>query len=126
MAESIPPKITVHLHRDYFDRRIDLPTFSSFVIDTQIGRVPGLAERFVYIEDDQFFCRPIEQPALFDTEGRPILSCVRDRDGMIGWQDPQRYAARPRRIWPHTCKFSNLIWKHHLGARLLRDQSSNS
>ncbi len=49
------PKIKVHLHRDYFDARIELPTFSSFVIDTQIGSVPGLADRFVYIEDDHHF-----------------------------------------------------------------------
>ncbi len=111
------PKIAIHLHREYFDSRILLPTFSSFVIDTQIGRVPGLAHRFVYLEDDQFFCRPIDRSRLFDREARPIQSCVRKPLGMTGWMDPRRYAKAPRRIWPQACKFSNLIWKRSLDSR---------
>ncbi|MBM2576140.1 Stealth CR1 domain-containing protein [Jannaschia sp. Os4] len=50
-----------------------LPTFNSLTIEAVLHRIPGLAERFVYFNDDFFLCRDIPAAAWFDAEGRPVL-----------------------------------------------------
>ncbi len=109
------PKIRTHCHRDYFDSRIKLPTFSSFTIDTQIGRVPGLANHFIYIEDDQFFCRKINKSELFSDNGMPKFGHFVSPEGMKGWQNMESFDRNARLIWPNTYKFCNQIWKNKFG-----------
>eukprot|EP00392_Amoebophrya_sp_AT5.2_P006725 g6737.t1 len=56
-------------HQEMWDpksRDHDLPTFNTDAITSQIGRIPGLAEHFVYAEDDMIFLRPISPHDLFD------------------------------------------------------------
>ena len=84
-------KIKVHEHSSYFDSDIKLPTFNSFVIDTQIKNVPGLAEHFIFMENDMFIPNPLSPNRFFATSGLPRLSCVlRDRArfqrGLL-WED---------------------------------------
>lgn len=43
-----------------------LPTFNSISIETMMWRIPGLAERFVYFNDDVFLAAPIEPSVWFD------------------------------------------------------------
>lgn len=110
------PKIFVHLHSDYFDPDISLPTFSSFIIDTQIGRVPGLADQFIYMEDDQFFCDKLQATHFFDYRDQPIHDYSVSADGMRGWDQWEKYNEEARIIWPNTYKFGNFIWKSHLSS----------
>ena len=42
-----------------------LPTFSSHAIEMNIHRIPGLAEHFVYFNDDMFLLRPFEKKDFF-------------------------------------------------------------
>lgn len=42
-----------------------LPTFSSHAIEMNIHRIPGLAEHFVYFNDDMFLLRPFEKENFF-------------------------------------------------------------
>lgn len=42
-----------------------LPTFSSHAIEMNIHRIPGLAEHFVYFNDDMFLLRPFEKEDFF-------------------------------------------------------------
>lgn len=42
-----------------------LPTFSSHAIEMNIHRIPGLAEHFVYFNDDMFMLRSMEQEDFF-------------------------------------------------------------
>lgn len=44
-----------------------LPTFSSHAIEMNIHRIPGLAEHFVYFNDDMFLLRPFEKEDFFET-----------------------------------------------------------
>lgn len=109
------PGIKIHLHREYFDSLIKLPTFSSFVIDTQMGRVPGLSDHFVYMEDDQFFCSKSSIEDFFSEHGRPIFHYLESKQGMKGCRKLIIYHLQSRSIWPHIYKYSNQIWKNALG-----------
>lgn len=60
-------------HRDVFGEHADLlPVFSSRSIEIMLHRIPGLAERFLYLNDDIFIGRPMREQDYFDGD-RPIL-----------------------------------------------------
>lgn len=66
-------KIRIVDHKVAFGEHADLlPVFSSRSIETMIHRIPDLAERFLYLNDDIFVGRPMEPEAYFDGEV-PIL-----------------------------------------------------
>lgn len=52
------PKITVVSHRDIYSDPGALPTFNSSSIETQLHHIDGLAEHFIYFNDDVFLGRP--------------------------------------------------------------------
>ena len=48
------PKINIVRHTDYIPKKY-LPTFNSHVIELNIHRIEGLANCFVYFNDDTFY-----------------------------------------------------------------------
>jgi len=58
------------VHHDEFMPREHLPTFNSFAILANLHRLPDLARRFVYIEDDRLFGRSVGVDDFFDPSGR--------------------------------------------------------
>ncbi len=59
-------KVQMVRHQDIFGPFLDaLPTFNSLAIETMIWRIDGLADRFVYFNDDVFLCAPIAPDDLF-------------------------------------------------------------
>ncbi len=42
-----------------------LPTFSSVTIEMYLSRIPGLAEKFIYLNDDIFINRPMNPSDFF-------------------------------------------------------------
>ena len=63
------PKLHVVRHEDFIPEEY-LPTFSSHAIEMNIHRIPGLAEHFVYFNDDMFMLHEL-QPGYFFKEGLP-------------------------------------------------------
>ncbi|WP_179395688.1 stealth family protein [Lacticaseibacillus absianus] len=63
-------KVTVIDHKQIIPARY-LPTFNSNVIDFHLVNIPGLAEHFVYFNDDMFLNRAVEPTDFFDSEGHP-------------------------------------------------------
>jgi hypothetical protein len=57
----------VHLvtHAQVFPDPNDLPTFNSNAIEMHLHRIPGLARRFVYFNDDVFLGRPVRASDFF-------------------------------------------------------------
>eukprot|EP01103_Thecamoeba_quadrilineata_P002665 TRINITY_DN1257_c0_g1_i1.p1 TRINITY_DN1257_c0_g1~~TRINITY_DN1257_c0_g1_i1.p1 ORF type:complete len:1024 (-),score=211.29 TRINITY_DN1257_c0_g1_i1:198-3269(-) len=53
------PKLTVIQHSDIFLNKNHLPTFSSPAIESHIHRIPGLSNKFLYLNDDVMFGREI-------------------------------------------------------------------
>jgi Stealth protein CR2, conserved region 2/Stealth protein CR3, conserved region 3/Stealth protein CR4, conserved region 4/Stealth protein CR1, conserved region 1 len=62
------PSLTMVSHRDVFGGTGRLPTFNSHAIESRLHRIPGLAEHFLYLNDDVFLGRPVA-PELFFTPG---------------------------------------------------------
>lgn len=60
------PKITVVDHTEVFSDPSVLPVFNSHAIESQLHHIPGLSEKYLYLNDDFFFMRPVE-PTLFYT-----------------------------------------------------------
>ncbi len=63
------PKINLVKHSDYIPQRF-LPTYNSVVIERYIHKIPGLADHFVYFNDDFYIIRPIT-PERFFRNGLP-------------------------------------------------------
>ncbi|GAB3238403.1 stealth family protein [Glycomyces halotolerans] len=63
------PGITVVDHRELFDDHDCLPTFNSHAIETQLHRIDGLSEHFLYFNDDMFIGRPVGPQLFFEANG---------------------------------------------------------
>jgi hypothetical protein len=62
------PKVTVVRSEEFFADPTVLPTHNSHAVESQLHRIDGLAEHFLYSNDDMFFGRPVT-PELFFTSG---------------------------------------------------------
>jgi Stealth protein CR2, conserved region 2/Stealth protein CR1, conserved region 1 len=70
---ALRDKLSIVDHRTIFAGHEDaLPTFNSIAIETMMWRIPGLAEHFVYLNDDFMLLRPV-QPADFFRSGQPVI-----------------------------------------------------
>ena len=58
------PKLHHVRHEDFMPEG-SLPTFSSHALEMNLHRIPGLAEHFVYFNDDMFLLRPMPETAFF-------------------------------------------------------------
>lgn len=68
------PKLHIVNHRDYIPAEY-LPTFSSHVIELNMHRIPDLADRFVYFNDDVYLTAPTTQEDFF-SQGMPVDTAV--------------------------------------------------
>ena len=55
----------------------DLPTFNSHAIESRLHHIPGLAEHFIYFNDDVFLARPQRPANFFTTAGTPLVPMSR-------------------------------------------------
>lgn len=53
------PRVTVVTHQDVFLNQSHLPTFSSPAIEAHIHRIPGLSQKFIYLNDDVMFGKDV-------------------------------------------------------------------
>lgn len=58
------PKLNIAKHSDFIPQKY-LPTFSSRTIEFNLHRIKGLAERFVYFNDDMFLLKPVKRELFF-------------------------------------------------------------
>jgi UDP-N-acetylglucosamine-lysosomal-enzyme len=50
--DTTHPRLTVVQHKDIFLNQSHLPTFSSPAIESHLHRIPGIAQKFIYFNDD--------------------------------------------------------------------------
>ena len=62
------PKVTLVRSEEMFADTSVLPTHNSHAVESQLHRIEGLAEHFLYSNDDMFFGRPLS-PSLFFSPG---------------------------------------------------------
>ena len=63
------PRLTVVTHEELFGQRGMLPTFNSHAIESQLHRIEGLSEHYLYLNDDVFFGRPVSPSLFFHSNG---------------------------------------------------------
>ncbi len=63
------PKITVVRGSEHFSDHAALPTFNSHAVESQLHHIDGLAEHFLYCNDDMFFGRPVAASMFFTPAG---------------------------------------------------------
>lgn len=68
------PKLNIVKHSDFIPEHY-LPTFSSHTIELNLHRIEGLAEQFVYFNDDTFLLKSLK-PNFFFNHGKPCDSAV--------------------------------------------------
>jgi hypothetical protein len=73
LPPEIAAKISIVDHSEIFAGYNDaLPTFNSLSIETMLWRIPGLAEHFLYFNDDVFLTAPVTRSDFFAGDG-PVL-----------------------------------------------------
>ncbi|HEY0238624.1 MAG TPA: Stealth CR1 domain-containing protein [Friedmanniella sp.] len=63
------PGLTVVDHRDIVDDPTVLPTFNSNAVISRLHHIPGLAEHYLYLNDDMFFGHDVRPQAFFHPSG---------------------------------------------------------
>ncbi|MET8375774.1 stealth conserved region 3 domain-containing protein [Streptomyces microflavus] len=64
------PRVRVVDHREIFGRRGALPTYNSHAIESQLHHIEGLAEHFLYFNDDVFVGRTLQPGMFFHSNGQ--------------------------------------------------------
>ncbi|MFD0143252.1 MULTISPECIES: stealth conserved region 3 domain-containing protein [unclassified Streptomyces] len=67
------PDIQVVSHSEIFADPSWLPTFNSHAIESQLHRIEGLSEHFLYVNDDVFFGRPLAPNKFFQSNGNSLF-----------------------------------------------------
>lgn len=65
------PKLNIVSHKDIFLDESHLPTFNSRAIEVHLHRIPGIAEKFVYFNDDMFLLKHTDSSRFFQ-KGKPV------------------------------------------------------
>ena len=66
------PRIRIVDHRDILPASA-LPTFNSHAIEAALHHIDGLAEQFVYFNDDMLVARPLRPETFFTPNGLPLV-----------------------------------------------------
>lgn len=108
------PKVTIMRSEEFFADPAALPTHNSHAVEAQLHRIPGLAEHFLYSNDDMFFGRPVHPSMFFSPGGVSKFVEAAIRIG-LGGNDPARSghdnAARVNRALLQE-RFGRTITRH--------------
>lgn len=108
------PRVTIVRSEEFFADPSVLPTHNSHAVEAQLHRIDGLAEHFLYSNDDMFFGRPVA-PELFFTSGG--VSKFVECDVRIG-SGPQRVE---RSGHDNALRVNRALLHERFGRTILRD-----
>jgi UDP-glucose 4-epimerase len=83
------PRVTIMRSEDFFVDTSVLPIHNSHAVESQLHHIPGLAEHFLYSNDDMFFGRPVGPELFFSPGGVTKFVEASTRIG-LGDNDPTR------------------------------------
>ncbi len=115
------PEVTLVDHRDFVPATF-LPTFSSRAIEASLHRIPGLAEHFVYFNDDICLMRPADVDDFFDAGGSVVhVTDMPIPDDPADWHTSEHCGAAQAARWmrDHGLE-SSLHWLVAHGPRGIR------
>ena len=89
-------------HREIFRGHEQLlPTFNSYAIESMLWRIDGLADRFLYFNDDMMLVGPAEPADFFSNEGK-IICAAAGRTGRGSLRRRLASSALPS-CWAPSC-----------------------
>lgn len=101
------PQVTVVDHKEIFLSDEDLPTFNSQAIEANLHRVPGLAEKFIYFNDDVLLNAPVQETDFFYNKGIVVnISGSAAPTGEVRAKEISYYSA-----WKNTNALLNMVYK---------------
>lgn len=118
--DTTDPRIRVVHHDEIFPDPSHLPTFNSHAIEACLHRIPGLADHYLYFNDDVFLARPVRPedfytaggalryfPSMIPVDGSqpseddlPVVSAFKNGRAVIERRFGRRPMTRPRHT-PH-------------------------
>lgn len=89
------PHVRLVRHEEIFSDPTALPTFNSHAIESRLHHIPGLAERYLYFNDDFLLGRYTHPADYFAADGRPRVFLTGERipDGVATLDDQPVVAA---------------------------------
>jgi UDP-glucose 4-epimerase len=108
------PKVQIVRSEEFFADPSVLPTHNSHAVEAQLHRIPGLAEHFLYSNDDMFFGRPVE-PEMFFTPGG-VTKFV-ESEVRIGPGEPKRH----RSGHDNGLRVNRALLRERFGITIVRD-----
>ncbi|MET0296491.1 MAG: stealth conserved region 3 domain-containing protein [Microbacterium sp.] len=108
------PKVTIVRSEEFFADPSTLPTHNSHAVEAQLHRIPGIAEHFLYSNDDMFFGRPVSPEMFFTPAGvTKFVEC----DVRIGVGDP----APARSGHDNGLRVNRALLRERFGRTIVRD-----
>ncbi|MDL2316797.1 Stealth CR1 domain-containing protein [Desulfovibrio sp. OttesenSCG-928-A18] len=92
-------KIRIVDHREFIPKQY-LPTFNSHVIEAYLHNIPGLAEHYLYLNDDVFLARPCRKTDFFMANGLPLA--------YVDWRKRRRFGYSYTKT-PHAMSYFNTL-----------------
>ena len=69
--DKLGDNVVVHYHADFMPHDV-LPTFSPMAIELYLHRIPDLADRFIYANDDMFAVGKLKPTDFFTEDGKAV------------------------------------------------------
>lgn len=64
------PMVTIVEHKEIFKNPAHLPTFNSQAIEANLHRIPGLSDKYLYMNDDFVVTAPLKEEHFFSKDGK--------------------------------------------------------
>ncbi|XP_046382751.1 N-acetylglucosamine-1-phosphotransferase subunits alpha/beta [Ischnura elegans] len=101
------PKLTLISHSEIFPNKSHLPTFGSPAIESHLHRIPGLSDKFLYLNDDMLFGKEVWPDDFYTTTyGQKVY---------LSWPVPECHEGCPP-LWigdgycDRACNHSECHW----------------
>ncbi len=107
------PRVRFVRSEEFFADPAVLPTFNSQAVESQLHRIPGLSEHFIYANDDMFFGQPVGPEMFFSPGG--ITKFIED-DTRIGLGTPEPH----RSGFENSARVNRLLLQDRYGALITR------
>jgi hypothetical protein len=108
------PKVTIVRSEEFFADPSVLPTHNSHAVEAQLHRIPGIAEHFLYSNDDMFFGRMVEPELFFSSAG---ISRFVECEVRIGPGEP----ATQRSGHDNGLRVNRALLRERFGRTIVRD-----
>ena len=95
-----------------------LPCFNSNVIEHNFYKIPGLAEHFLYANDDMFINRTVSPLDFFTKDGLPIVRLKRSRWRKLTLWMKEKLLHQPLSKYNQALKNASGLIKEHYGVEM--------